>query len=516
LNSPNSEAFIRGIAEATNILISKQVSDVGIRKAMKVLKSNLNTEACFVLEVEEKVEAEYNPENYWLWLGGKGLGDVNKALVTSTINESIVALSKGTYIELRHQKMLKNVQLLMESIDSQSLILFPILVEGDFWGVFGVSDLQHQEDWSESEKLLFQSFSNSIGGLLARNIFEHQLTKKERQLRSLVFNLPGIVYRCKNDKDWSMLYISPATEELTGYLPDEFYGQSATMTFSRLILPSDIDEVANQIAETLREKRPYRVIYRIRTKSGDVKWLWEQGVGVPEEEGVSSILEGCIFDITPMVKNEEKVKSAIYSTEEKERMRISSEIHDGLQQTLSVGALNLQYLEREKMKLSDEAQKRLENSLIYLDKGIKETRTIAHQLMPRNIKEVGLKQVLMDLVAEIQEIHPFKLNFYSNLEVRLNEKIELAFYRVAQSALTNTLKYAEAKNVHVQLVNHDGEVQLMIEDDGKGFNKNEIDIYHAGFGLTSMKNRMEAISGSILIDSKLGHGTNVIAKVVIE
>jgi hypothetical protein len=74
LNSPNSEAFIRGIAEATNILISKQVSDVGIKKAMKVLKSNLHAEACFVLEVEEKVEAEYNPDNYWLWLGGKGLG----------------------------------------------------------------------------------------------------------------------------------------------------------------------------------------------------------------------------------------------------------------------------------------------------------------------------------------------------------------------------------------------------------------------------------------------------------
>ena len=202
-----------------------------------------------------------------------------------------------------------------------------------------------------------------------------------------------------------------------------------------------------------------------------------------------------------MVKNEEKVKSAIYSTEEKERMRISSEIHDGLQQTLSVGALNLQYLEREKMKLSDEAQKRLANSLIYLDKGIKETRTIAHQLMPRNINEVGLRQVLMDLVSDIQELHPFQINFYSNVEGRLDEKVELALYRVAQGALTNTLKYSEAKNVHVQLVNHDGGIQLMVEDDGNGFDKNELDIYHSGFGLTSMRNRMAAISGSILIDS---------------
>ena len=117
----------------------------------------------------------------------------------------------------------------------------------------------------------------------------------------------------------------------------------------------------------MKERKLYRVVYRIQDKRKREKWLWEQGNGVFEGDEVVA-LEGCIFDITPIVRTQERTNSAIYLAEDKERRRIAGEIHDGLQQTLSVSALNLQYLESELDLLSEECRQRYQKSREYLEK----------------------------------------------------------------------------------------------------------------------------------------------------
>lgn len=342
------------------------------------------------------------------------------------------------------------------------------------------------------------------------------LEESHRQMKTLVNNLPGIVYRCQNNHNWSMDYISAACEEITGYPQEYFLGSEQTGGLAKIIHADDQQDVWEQVQEALKQKKVFRVIYRIISKDQKVKWIWEQGSGVFKKNGQTNYLEGCMFDISPLVRNQERVKSAIYYAEDQERKRIAAEIHDGLQQTLGISALNLQYLESEIERFSDEAKTRFFKSKKFLEQGVKESRHIAHRLMPMVIHDVGLDSALRELVDEICSAGNIKCNYYCNLENRLNEKVEVGLYRVAQEAMSNMLKYAKAEKLSVQLVTFGETVQLMIEDDGEGFDKNEIDIYKSGFGLTGMKNRISALSGSLLIDSSPGHGTTIIAQIPLK
>lgn len=344
---------------------------------------------------------------------------------------------------------------------------------------------------------------------------EDALKESHRRMNALINNLPGISYRCRNDEHWSMEYISAACLEVTGYECKDFYGKPSRVSFGQLIHKDDQQDMWDQVQQALTEKRSYRVIYRIADRRGREKWLWEQGNGVFDERDKVEALEGCIFDITPVVRNQERVNGAIYNAEDSERRRIAGEIHDGLQQTLSVSALNLQYLDSEIDKLSAECQERYAKSRDYLERGIRESRQIAHRLMPKAIHDVGLNKALEELVNEMRSISQVNCSYYCNLKKRLDEKLEIGLFRTTQEALNNILKYARATKVAVQLIGFEEEIQLLIEDDGIGFDKNKLDLYKTGFGLTGMKNRINSLSGNLLIDSKPGHGTSIIARIPV-
>lgn len=373
-----------------------------------------------------------------------------------------------------------------------------------FWVEVGLSPL----------KIRGEQFVMAVAtDISKRREAEDALQESHRRMNALINNLPGISYRCLNDTHWSMEYISAACREITGYECNDFYGIPSTISFGELIHKDDRQDMWDQVQQALTEKRSYRVIYRIIDRRGREKWLWEQGNGVFGDADEVEALEGCIFDITPVVRNQERVNSAIYNAEDSERRRIAGEIHDGLQQTLSVSALNLQYLDTEIDKLSEECRQRYAKSRDYLEKGIRESRQIAHRLMPKAIHDVGLNKALEDLVNEMRSLSDINCNYYCNLKKRLAEKVEVGLFRTTQEALNNILKYAKATKVSVQLIGFANEIQLLIEDNGIGFDKNKLDLYKTGFGLTGMKNRINSLSGNLLIDSKPGHGTSIVARI---
>ncbi|GHE69095.1 PAS domain-containing protein [Roseivirga thermotolerans] len=340
---------------------------------------------------------------------------------------------------------------------------------------------------------------------------ELKLKESYRQMNNLINNLPGVVYRCRNDESWTMDYISPACEQITGYRQEEFYGDPAITTFGNLIIPDDRDEVWEHVQRSVNDQKPFRMTYRIKDKQGRIKWIWEQGVGVFEND-MLVWLEGCLFDVTPIIRNQEKVQQAIYSTEDKERRRIASDLHDGVQQTLGVSYMNLKHLDEEVAKFSEALQKRYYKSLKYLEQGIKESRNIAHQLLPKDVEELGLVKALEQLISDTINGNGTEVEYYTNITARLPAEVELGLYRVAQETLNNIMKHAKASKISVQLIKTaDENVQMMIEDNGVGFDKNKLDIYKEGYGLTSMKNRVWSMSGRLSVDSNPGKGTCLVA-----
>ena len=135
----------------------------------------------------------------------------------------------------------------------------------------------------------------------------NELYESNRKFSTLIDNLPGIVYRCKNDRNWSMKFISDGCYAITGYKPEQFYN-SDEVSWGKIILPQDRDRVWGAIRRATLKKMPYGISYRILTANQDIKWIWEQGVGVPDINGQLYMLEGFMQDITKQNQIIEELK----------------------------------------------------------------------------------------------------------------------------------------------------------------------------------------------------------------
>ena len=125
---------------------------------------------------------------------------------------------------------------------------------------------------------------------------EDALLESQRRLETLMGNLPGMVYRCRNDHDWTLEFMSVGVRALTGHAPEDF--TSGRVTYNALIHPDDREPVWQQVQAALEAKRSYQLIYRIQTADGKLKWVWEQGLGIFSPDGKLQHLEGFVTDIT--------------------------------------------------------------------------------------------------------------------------------------------------------------------------------------------------------------------------
>lgn len=126
-------------------------------------------------------------------------------------------------------------------------------------------------------------------------------------LSSLLCNLPGVVYRCSNDLQRTMVYLSPGCLTLFGY-PAEAFLDNAQLAFSDVILAEDRQQVWEQIQRAVNAHQPYQIVYRIRRADNKVRWVLDQGRALYEQEGKVIMLEGYISDITDLKQREEELE----------------------------------------------------------------------------------------------------------------------------------------------------------------------------------------------------------------
>ena len=128
-------------------------------------------------------------------------------------------------------------------------------------------------------------------------------------LSTLIGNLPGMAYRCLNDQNWTMEFISEGSHALTGYVPSDLIG-NRTLSYNELIHPDDRQSAWEQVQKGLAKHQPFRLVYRIQTAGGQEKWVWEQGQGVFVENGDLLAIEGFITDITERTLAEEALRES--------------------------------------------------------------------------------------------------------------------------------------------------------------------------------------------------------------
>jgi len=125
---------------------------------------------------------------------------------------------------------------------------------------------------------------------------EFALRESERFTDSLAHNVPGLAYRCRNDRDWTNEFMSDGCLELTGHPASAFAG--GQVKYADLIVEEDRQRVWDEVQEAVDRHRRFRLEYRIRTAAGKEKWVWEQGLGIFDENGALSHLEGFVTDIS--------------------------------------------------------------------------------------------------------------------------------------------------------------------------------------------------------------------------
>lgn len=137
---------------------------------------------------------------------------------------------------------------------------------------------------------------------------EMAIREGERRLATLISNLAGIVYRCKNDPDWTMEFVSDGCREIVGYSPADIVG--GQVKWGDLIVAEDRLRVWKDVQDALAENRPYQMVFRLHDTVGNLKWVWEKGSGVYDENGTLLALEGFIMDVSERIWSEQALRES--------------------------------------------------------------------------------------------------------------------------------------------------------------------------------------------------------------
>jgi two-component system sensor histidine kinase/response regulator len=154
-----------------------------------------------------------------------------------------------------------------------------------------------------------EQLSNLMHGLVQdKQHAEAEMQRKEAQFSTLVGNIPGVVFRCQLEYPWGMLFINQQIYDITGYTPQEFMGDSASVSYGQFIDTSDLAKVEQVVANALAADGRYNVEYRIHHQDGEIRWVFERGQVVRSAEGQALYLDGIIFDITEQKKAAERLR----------------------------------------------------------------------------------------------------------------------------------------------------------------------------------------------------------------
>lgn len=199
-----------------------------------------------------------------------------------------------------------------------------------------------------------------------------------------------------------------------------------------------------------------------------------------------------------------QVLEALMQGEEKERVRLSKDLHDGVGGLLSAVKMHFSAIRQNQEVLKQNPA--YTHAIGLLDDAITDIRKTAHNLMPETLYRLGLKEALETFCKNISYSGTLQVSFYTNGDIgRFKPNFELSVYRIVQELVNNIIKHSKASEALVQLTQHDGTLAITVEDNGIGFNQQHVQQH--GNGLISLQSRIRALNGNIAIDAASGQGT---------
>src|SRR5215208_6336701 len=313
---------------------------------------------------------------------------------------------------------------------------------------------------------------------------------------------------------------------LLGYSPEEI----SYLTLYDL-LPCSTEDTDSYVGHVLEQSRYVSGEWRHRSKDGSL---------VDVEVSANVILNGArevvcmvVRDITERKRAEEELRRLnqdlaererdlhslarrIVAIQEEERRRVAYEVHDGFTQTAAAAYRRMQTFAEHRRPESEEDREALEDAIALIRRTMEEARFVIANLRPTTLDDFGLATAIRMQIEELQT-EGFEASYEETLgEERLPSTLEVNLFRLAQEALSNVRKHAETDRLRVAIGRHEEVVRLEVRDWGRGFRTSDVR-GGAGpgetVGLSSMRDRVVLLSGSLQIRSEPGIGTSVVAEI---
>jgi PAS domain S-box-containing protein len=337
-----------------------------------------------------------------------------------------------------------------------------------------------------------------------RNITERKVAEEElRKLSMVAKETENAVVML--DVESKITWINAAFTRMTGYSFEEAVGRlPSALLFGDQIASEELHYINDQ----QKKKLPVQVEILNYKKNGEPFWSEVSIQPLFDQNGNLEQFFSIRKDITERKRMEaelaevqKKISAAVINAQERERAEVSRELHDNVNQVLTTVKLYTELCATGTVDLSVILPK----CTALLNNTINEIRRISKQIAPPTLKDVGLREALTDLIQSINETNKLKLHLaISPLScTTIDEKLQIATYRIAQEHLTNILKHAKASQVSVTMECANQFLSLAIIDDGVGFDTRK---KVSGMGINNMKNRASLYNGRLSLESEEGKG----------
>jgi PAS domain S-box-containing protein len=364
--------------------------------------------------------------------------------------------------------------------------------------------------------------------MVVRDITERKRTEEELSYHAyLLENVHDAVLA--TDEQMLLTAWNKAAEKMYGWRADEVLGSHIWQVVPVEMTEDQREDALRKLTDTGR----FRIEVITYGKDGTPVWVEGITVALRGEQGEITGYVNIRRDITERKRTEEELRRLnqelaererdlhslvrrIVAIQEEERRRVAYEVHDGFTQTASASYRRLQTFAEHRRPESEEGREELEDVIALVGRTVEEARSVIANLRPTTLDDFGLATAIR-MQAEELSAEGYETTYEETLgEARLPGTLESAFFRVAQEALANVRKHAHTERVRVALGRRDGSVRLEVSDWGRGFTPTEIK-QDAGpgerVGLSSMRDRVALLNGSLQIRSEVGLGTSVVAEI---
>ena len=343
------------------------------------------------------------------------------------------------------------------------------------------------------------------------------LEKNERSL--------SLAVKAARIEVWSYDYrtgefsISPKVRQFLGLAPD------MPITLEMVLEKVDLDDkllLTDQINLVKTSSASFQMESRFKYPDGSQGWVSTIGEVEYGSDGSPVSLRGVALNITERKLAEEAARNMsgmLITAHEEERTRLARELHDHLGQRIALHSIELGLISENPPEDRTVFLERMEAINKQVELISNDISMLSHRLHPANLKRLGLVPAIRGLCREMASTHELAIDFKQSCSEFgcgvISDETSLCLYRITQESLRNVVRHSQATQVSVELNQSSDWIELVVVDDGVGFNREDAS-WKPSLGLISMQERARLVNGKLSIQTSVGNGTTVRVMVPVD